>query len=180
MHDIRPVLNDILIAKLRPGQELDLRIVCVKGVGSDHAKFSPVGKCFLLPSLLIFFLLPFSPTFLFILLFISYCISHTPATASYRLLPHIKIPHPVVGSKGDKLASCFPVGVIKVIDINGEMFIYDHYYPVCICIAELSVHVCVFVCVCVCVCVCVWRPPKMLVLCLTGRKPSPSHATVCS
>ena len=44
VHDIRPVCNDILIAKLRPGQEIDVRLICVKGVGKDHAKFSPVGK----------------------------------------------------------------------------------------------------------------------------------------
>ena len=25
-------------------QELDLRLFCVKGIGRDHAKFSPVGK----------------------------------------------------------------------------------------------------------------------------------------
>lgn len=39
-----PVHDDILIAKLRPGQEIDLVCWCVKGIGRDHAKFSPVGK----------------------------------------------------------------------------------------------------------------------------------------
>lgn len=42
--DIGPVHNDILIAKMRPGHELDLKLVAVKGIGRDHAKFSPVGK----------------------------------------------------------------------------------------------------------------------------------------
>lgn len=40
---IRPVHDDILIAKLRPGQEISARMVCVKGIGQDHAKFSPVS-----------------------------------------------------------------------------------------------------------------------------------------
>ncbi|EGV64277.1 DNA-directed RNA polymerase core subunit rpc40 [Yamadazyma tenuis] len=34
---------NILIAKLRPGQEISLRAHCILGVGSDHAKFSPVA-----------------------------------------------------------------------------------------------------------------------------------------
>ncbi|KAK0670388.1 DNA-directed RNA polymerase [Cercophora samala] len=40
---IRPVNPDILIAKLRPGQEINLTMHMHKGVGSDHAKFSPVA-----------------------------------------------------------------------------------------------------------------------------------------
>lgn len=34
---------DILIAKLRPGQEISLRAHCILGIGADHAKFSPVA-----------------------------------------------------------------------------------------------------------------------------------------
>lgn len=40
---IRPVNPDILLAKMRPGQEIDLEMHCVKGIGADHAKFSPVA-----------------------------------------------------------------------------------------------------------------------------------------
>lgn len=40
---IRPVNPDILIAKMRPGQEIDLEMHCIKGIGADHAKFSPVA-----------------------------------------------------------------------------------------------------------------------------------------
>ncbi|XP_031728921.1 DNA-directed RNA polymerases I and III subunit RPAC1 [Anarrhichthys ocellatus] len=40
---IGPVHDDILIAQLRPGQELDVIMHCVKGIGKDHAKFSPVA-----------------------------------------------------------------------------------------------------------------------------------------
>lgn len=38
-----PCDPDILLAKLRPGQEILLRVHCILGVGSDHAKFSPVA-----------------------------------------------------------------------------------------------------------------------------------------
>ncbi|KAF7710415.1 DNA-directed RNA polymerases I and III subunit RPAC1 isoform X1 [Silurus meridionalis] len=41
--NIGPVHEDILLAQLRPGQELDIVMHCVKGIGKDHAKFSPVA-----------------------------------------------------------------------------------------------------------------------------------------
>ena len=40
---IRSVHPDILLAKMRPGQCLDLEMHCIKGIGADHAKFSPVA-----------------------------------------------------------------------------------------------------------------------------------------
>ncbi len=40
---VRPVNPDILLAKMRPGQVIDLQMHCIKGVGADHAKFSPVA-----------------------------------------------------------------------------------------------------------------------------------------
>ena len=38
----RPVHEDIVIAKLRPGQTIHLEAHCNRGIGKDHAKFSPV------------------------------------------------------------------------------------------------------------------------------------------
>ena len=44
-HDpIRPEHEDILVAKMRPGQEIDLEVHCVKGIGKEHTKWSPVCK----------------------------------------------------------------------------------------------------------------------------------------
>ena len=40
---VRAVHQDILIAKLSPGQRIDLEGHAVKGVGKDHAKWSPVA-----------------------------------------------------------------------------------------------------------------------------------------
>jgi len=44
---------DILVNKLRPGHEMDLKVFAVKGTGRDHAKFSPVATAFyrMLPSI---------------------------------------------------------------------------------------------------------------------------------
>ncbi|KAF4555801.1 DNA-directed RNA polymerases I and III subunit RPAC1-like protein [Elsinoe fawcettii] len=52
---IRPMNPDILIAKMRPGQVIHVRCHCVKGLGGDHAKFSPVATASyrLLPSIII-------------------------------------------------------------------------------------------------------------------------------
>ncbi|AHY78268.1 ASG_G0056640.mRNA.1.CDS.1 [Saccharomyces cerevisiae] len=38
-----PADPDILLAKLRPGQEISLKAHCILGIGGDHAKFSPVS-----------------------------------------------------------------------------------------------------------------------------------------
>lgn len=75
---IRPTNPDILIAKLRPPQKLDMEIHMHKGIGADHAKFSPV------------------------------------ATASYRLMPTIRILQPIVGADAEKFQSCFMPGVIAL------------------------------------------------------------------
>ena len=76
--DIGMIHDDILIAKMRPGHELDIKLYAIKGYGRDHAKFSPV------------------------------------ATASYRLLPEVKLLKPVTGEAAQRLQSCFSEGVIGI------------------------------------------------------------------
>ncbi|KIM36901.1 hypothetical protein M413DRAFT_448827 [Hebeloma cylindrosporum] len=73
-----PTNPNIVLAKLRPGQEVKMELHAVKGVAKDHAKFSPV------------------------------------ATASYRLLPHIKITKPIPSHLAEKFQKCFSPGVIKI------------------------------------------------------------------
>ncbi|CAO2657050.1 Nn.00g058530.m01.CDS01 [Neocucurbitaria sp. VM-36] len=41
--EIRSTNPDILIVKMRPGQSISLSMYAVKGIGQDHAKFSPVA-----------------------------------------------------------------------------------------------------------------------------------------
>ena len=38
-----PINPNILLNKLRPGQEIDIEMHAVKGIAQDHAKWSPVG-----------------------------------------------------------------------------------------------------------------------------------------
>lgn len=38
-----PVHKDILLAKLAPGQSIELEAHCTKGIAKDHAKWSPVA-----------------------------------------------------------------------------------------------------------------------------------------
>ncbi|KAF2266050.1 DNA-directed RNA polymerases I and III subunit RPAC1 [Lojkania enalia] len=40
---LRAVHPDILIVKMRPGQEISMQLHAIKGIGQDHAKFSPVA-----------------------------------------------------------------------------------------------------------------------------------------
>lgn len=78
MGDFRPVHRKILIAKLSGKQEIDIKLHAVKGIGRDHAKFSPV------------------------------------ATASYRLMPDIKLISSVTGEAAERLKESFSKGVIEV------------------------------------------------------------------
>ncbi|ETN84264.1 RNA polymerase Rpb3/Rpb11 dimerization domain protein [Necator americanus] len=80
----RIVFDDILVAKLRPGQQIEANCHAVKGIGRDHAKFSPV------------------------------------ATASYRLLPTIRLLSEVHGEAAIRLQESFGEGVIELKEKDGE------------------------------------------------------------
>lgn len=92
--DVGPVHDKILISKMRPGHEFDIKLLAVKGVGKDHAKFSPVS------------------------------------TATYRLLPDIRMTREVSGEDAVLLQSCFSPGVIGI-DQQNKAFIKDARYDTC-------------------------------------------------
>lgn len=82
---------------------------CNKGVGKDHAKWSPVGEyaCSLRST--------------------ARTLTRTvlrAATASYRLLPSIEILSPIPRELQPKFQACFPAGVISI-DESGEVFVAD-------------------------------------------------------
>jgi len=78
----RPYYDDIVIAKLRPGQSIEAELHVEKGLGQQHAKWSPV------------------------------------ATASYRLMPEVLFPAPVVDAHADELKRKCPMNVFDVADIE--------------------------------------------------------------
>lgn len=43
---VKLVYDNIVIAKLRENQEINLEIYAEKGIGKKHAKWSPVSTCF--------------------------------------------------------------------------------------------------------------------------------------
>lgn len=63
-----PVHDDIVVAKLKPGQRIEFEAHCRKGVGKDHTKFSPVATASyrLLPgTIFIVLFTPFTLYFIF-------------------------------------------------------------------------------------------------------------------
>jgi len=42
----KALYGDILVAKLRPGQEIEVELYCEKGIGKTHAKWSPVSTAY--------------------------------------------------------------------------------------------------------------------------------------
>eukprot|EP00658_Telonema_sp_P-2_P022195 TRINITY_DN18865_c0_g1_i3.p1 TRINITY_DN18865_c0_g1~~TRINITY_DN18865_c0_g1_i3.p1 ORF type:complete len:354 (-),score=74.50 TRINITY_DN18865_c0_g1_i3:130-1191(-) len=81
---VRTVHEDILIAKLRPGQSIELQAYCEKGIGQTHAKWSPV------------------------------------ATASYRLMPDVRLSGDITGEDAQRIAKMCPPKVFDIEDIGGE------------------------------------------------------------
>ncbi|KAF4576818.1 DNA-directed RNA polymerase core subunit rpc40 [Pleurotus pulmonarius] len=83
--------SNIVLAKLRPGQSIKIEMHAVKGLGGDHAKFSPV------------------------------------ATASYRILPSIKLnpEKPIPPHLVPKFQQCFAPGVIHVDPVTKAVSVAD-------------------------------------------------------
>lgn len=88
------VHDDIIICKMRPGHEIDVRLLAVKGIGRDHIKFSPV------------------------------------ATATYRLLPVIRINREITGKDALLLQKCFSPGVIGI-DQQDKAYVVNARYDMC-------------------------------------------------
>ena len=81
---VRPYYDDIVIAKMRPGQSIEAELHVEKGIGAQHAKWSPV------------------------------------ATASYRLMPEVRIVGEVRGEKARELVKKCPMRVFDIEEMGME------------------------------------------------------------
>ncbi|XP_036023250.1 DNA-directed RNA polymerases I and III subunit RPAC1 isoform X1 [Onychomys torridus] len=122
---IRPVHDDILIAQLRPGQEIDLIMHCVKGIGESPASLPWVGAS-LIASVhgatkeLNWGCCPWHWRITEFLIGKDHAKFSPVATASYRLLPDITLLEPVEGEAAEELSRCFSPGVIEVQEVQGK------------------------------------------------------------
>ena len=90
----------------------------VKGIGKDHAKFSPVGKSNGTT------LMDIGQIFSLNLFGVQCRFCFFTATASYRLLPEITIVKPCEEELADKLVGCFSEGVIRVENKDGNSTLF--------------------------------------------------------
>lgn len=82
-NSFKVVHNDIILAKLADDNRISLEAHCQKGIGKDHAKFSPC------------------------------------ATASYRLLPEIRLMKPITDNLAKELKVNCPMDVFDIEDLKG-------------------------------------------------------------
>ena len=100
--------KDIVLAKLRPGQVIDVEMHAIKGVGKEHAKWSPVGEHPVPtndpPSI-------YAQTIL------------RSATAAYRLYPLASLnpARPIPPWLAQDFAKCFAPGAVKINE-HGEVY----------------------------------------------------------
>jgi DNA-directed RNA polymerase I and III subunit RPAC1 len=109
-----PTIPEAVLVKLRPGQSIEMEMHAVKGVGKDHAKFSPVGTSFDWPFPLTSLVLK------------NGC--PIAATASYRLLPHIILDegNPVPPHLATRFRDCFSPDVINVDPRTNKVTVDKH------------------------------------------------------
>ena len=85
-----------------------MKLIAFKGIGKDHAKFSPVGNK-ISTFIHIFFLI-------FCFFYLKIHSNSKLATAFYKLLTEIILKTDFYDEQAEKLQSCFTPGVIELID----------------------------------------------------------------